>query len=479
MTDTLLIPPPRSSGRPAASARRGAGRRRGRRSLAFAIVAALLGAVPALGSQVWSPPAASAAETLLSVEDPSSTVLPELNTVDVSGAAVDDAEGEVRAVLDLIDASVVAFDDAVSLEAELGRGLLGLQAETGRLNDARDAAIVARNTAWGEVEAARQRVAVHEGEAGAAQAVLDEVAAEAYISGADVLDLLESPGFTPAGRKSRYLSDVFADQTARFGGEVRARDEALADQAAAQARADAQEAVRLGLEAELAANAAAIEQNGVDAAAARQAQLDATAEQDRLAGVLIDAKAALADARRSGIVVGADFPLVVLDAFVRAVRYEADARPACALDWSLLAAISRVESNHGTYGGSRVDAEGGTSSILGPQLAPGSGFATIADTDGGELDGDPLYDRAVGPMQFIPSSWRIYALDGNGDDDVDPLNYYDAALAAAEHLCRTGADTSTAAGLRQAVLSYNNSDSYVATVASLAGRYQLLSITPT
>ncbi|MGD9752960.1 MAG: lytic transglycosylase domain-containing protein [Acidimicrobiia bacterium] len=421
----------------------------------------------------------SAADTLLDVEDPSSTVLAELNTVAVTGGGVSAAEAEVRGVLGAIDDAVAAHAGAVDREAELAGQLLALQAETARLNGLRDDAIIARNAARAEAEAARLRAESHQAEADAAQAVLDEVALEAFMAGGDVQDVIGSPGFTPAGRKVRYLTDVLDDQLARQGDEIRARAQALAEQEAATVRGDGQEALRLDLEAQLQANAAAIATNGTDAAGARQAQLDALAEQDRLGGVLIDAKASLADARRTGTVVGADFPLVVLDAFVRAVRYEASARPACALDWTLLAAISRVESGHGTYGGSRVDALGWTSSILGPQLAPGSGFATIEDTDGGALDGDPLYDRAVGPMQFIPSSWRIYALDGDDDGSIDPLNYYDAALAAAEHLCRGGADTSTAAGRRQAVLSYNNSESYLATVLSLAARYGALSIAPT
>ena len=279
------------------------------------------------------------------------------------------------------------------------------------------------------------------------------------------------PGCRRHDEKSRYLQDVFAEQTLRQGGELQARDNADAERLAATTQAEGYENQRLGLEAALAANAAAIVQNAADTVAAQQAQLDAVAEQERLALVLVDAKTALAEARRLGVVAGADFPLVVLDAFVRAERFEAENRPGCGLSWQLLAAISRVESNHGTYGGSTVDEVGNTKVIFGPQLAPGAGFAVIADTDGGALDGDPLYDRAVGPMQFIPSSWRIFALDGNGDGDVDPFNYYDAALAAAEHLCRSGADTSTSAGLRAAVLGYNQSESYYATVASVMNRY--------
>ena len=82
--------------------------------------------------------------------------------------------------------------------------------------------------------------------------------------------------------------------------------------------------------------------------------------------------------------------------------------------------------------------------IIGPAL-DGVEFASIPDSDGGRYDGDTTWDRAVGPMQFIPSSWAIFGEDADGDGFDDPNNMYDATLAAAEHLCRGGADTSTPA----------------------------------
>ena len=70
----------------------------------------------------------------------------------------------------------------------------------------------------------------------------------------------------------------------------------------------------------------------------------------------------------------------------------------------------------------------------GRSSAPAStanGFAAIADTDGGALDGDARWDHAVGPMQFIPSTWQLAGRDGNGDGTADPFNIDDAALSAA------------------------------------------------
>src|SRR5687767_9098537 len=63
------------------------------------------------------------------------------------------------------------------------------------------------------------------------------------------------------------------------------------------------------------------------------------------------------------------------------------------------------------------------------------GFASIVDTDGGVLDGDARWDRAVGPMRFIPSTWQLVGRDGNGDGIADPFSIDDAALSAAAYLC--------------------------------------------
>ncbi|WP_369270377.1 lytic transglycosylase domain-containing protein [Streptomyces sp. R11] len=155
----------------------------------------------------------------------------------------------------------------------------------------------------------------------------------------------------------------------------------------------------------------------------------------------------------------AGIPATVLDAYKRAQAALQQAKPGCNLPWELLAAIGKVES--GQARGGRVNAEGTTiSPILGPQLN-GNGFANIGDTDNGAYDGDSSYDRAVGPMQFIPSTWEWAGRDGNGDGKKDPNNIYDAALAAGHYLCRFGWDLSTQGDLDRAILSYNNSRDYL------------------
>ena len=99
------------------------------------------------------------------------------------------------------------------------------------------------------------------------------------------------------------------------------------------------------------------------------------------------------------------------------------------------------------------------------------GFQTVADTDDGELDGDTKYDDAIGPMQFMPATWRAYGVDADGNGVADPQNMFDAAASAAGYLCATGQDLSTPAGQQAAVLTYNHSQSYVDLVLSLMHKY--------
>ncbi|MFJ8994654.1 lytic murein transglycosylase [Streptomyces sp. NPDC102279] len=160
----------------------------------------------------------------------------------------------------------------------------------------------------------------------------------------------------------------------------------------------------------------------------------------------------------------AGIPASVLDAYKKAEESLRASKPGCNLPWQLLAAIGKVES--GQARGGRVDASGTTlSPILGPVLN-GNGFASISDTDHGAYDGDSTYDRAVGPMQFIPSTWDWAGRDGNGDGKKDPNNIYDAALAAGHYLCRFDHDLSVQAQMNQSILSYNNSTAYLNTVLS-------------
>ncbi len=164
-------------------------------------------------------------------------------------------------------------------------------------------------------------------------------------------------------------------------------------------------------------------------------------------------------------------PGAVLDAYQFAQRTLAATRPGCHLSWAVLAGIGRIESNHASDG--RVDAFGNTvGPILGPRLDGSPGMAAIPDTDRGQLDGDPVWDRAVGPMQFIPSSWRAYGVDGNGDGVANPNNVYDSTITTGIYLCAGGVDLSNPVQLQAAVFRYNHSATYVGIVLAWAQAYR-------
>ncbi|HEU5159306.1 MAG TPA: lytic transglycosylase domain-containing protein [Streptosporangiaceae bacterium] len=113
--------------------------------------------------------------------------------------------------------------------------------------------------------------------------------------------------------------------------------------------------------------------------------------------------------------------------------YQRGARLCPGLSWSVLAAIGQIESGHGRN--------------TGPSTA-----------------------GALGPMQFLPTTWRAYGVDGDRDGRADIMNPYDAVPAAARYLCANGAG----GGGRQlytAIWRYNHADWYVQQVLALARAY--------
>lgn len=109
------------------------------------------------------------------------------------------------------------------------------------------------------------------------------------------------------------------------------------------------------------------------------------------------------------------------------------------LDWPILAAIGKVECDHGRDPDPACSREGSTN-------AAGAG----------------------GPMQFIAATWTRYGVDANGDGRADRWDAADAIFAAANYLRASGAPLDT----ERALLAYNNARWYVADVERWAGLYR-------
>jgi len=144
----------------------------------------------------------------------------------------------------------------------------------------------------------------------------------------------------------------------------------------------------------------------------------------------------------------------------------------CEVGWTTLAGIGWVESQHGTLDGRTLADDGRSSTpILGPAL-DGDPYAAIRATpETSAWHGDPLWDHAVGPLQFIPSTWEQWGTDADGDGVADPNDIDDAAGAAVAYLCADGHDLTSGAGWADAVLGYNHDQSYVESVYAAATAY--------
>lgn len=167
-----------------------------------------------------------------------------------------------------------------------------------------------------------------------------------------------------------------------------------------------------------------------------------------------------------------EIPVVALEAYAYAARVAEVENPKCHLSWTTLAAIGEIESHHGTYRHATVAPNGDVRpAIRGVRLDGTGGTLRIVDSDAGGLDGDASADRAMGPMQFIPLTWRLYGVDANNDGVVSVDNIDDAALSAAGYLCWRGKDLATPRGWINALRAYNNSEPYARAVRDWATAY--------
>ncbi len=395
---------------------------------------------------------------------------PELAAVAVRGPGYDRALAAHRAALDDHARAVEAARGVVGdIEAAMGRE----REATGRFDDAVDRL---RQLEATRVQVAEQRIAAARRQQKALTRIdeirtrLRDLAVNEYVTGGrggapeEQLDLEKANGLLS---RRVVIDAVQGDNRAELAETVAFRDQQAALVATLAAELD-----ELGrrIDATTAERERAISDR--DAAVADQRRLVADLQRANAAIAArrddVDARRRdLADARMTAAVVGLDIPFVVLNAYVRAADELAAEKPSCGLRWTALAGIGRTESNHGTFGGSTVTADGEmTKDILGVSLDGSGGNADL----GG--------DRAQGPMQFITSTWAAVGRDGNGDGVEDVQNFYDAALSAADYLCRRGPGLNTDDGLRRGFFSYNQDGAYVELVLSRAKGYDRFRLPP-
>ncbi|WP_236539436.1 lytic transglycosylase domain-containing protein [Spiractinospora alimapuensis] len=167
-----------------------------------------------------------------------------------------------------------------------------------------------------------------------------------------------------------------------------------------------------------------------------------------------------------------DIPRRALEGYANAQLLLAEENPSCQVSWPTLAGIGWVESRHGTYAGGEIGPDGNTTvDVIGVPLNGGPGVARIPDSNDGEMDGDTEWDRAVGPMQFIPTTWEQWGTSADAKGQPDPHNIDDAAFSAARYLCAQGRDLTDDDDWWEAIISYNRSESYARDVLDTANEY--------
>jgi hypothetical protein len=166
-------------------------------------------------------------------------------------------------------------------------------------------------------------------------------------------------------------------------------------------------------------------------------------------------------------------PRAVLAAYVNGAKMTNRVEPQCQVRWQVLAGIGYIESDNARSGGSSNPRWNGIANppIYGPVLDGQGGVGRVPDSDRAALDGLANWDRAVGPMQFLPSTWGVFGVDADGDGVANPQDINDAALAAAHYLCAASPELSRPRNLIRAVHAYNHSYAYVRAVLTAAASY--------
>ncbi len=312
------------------------------------------------------------------------------------------------------------------------------QARVDGLRPRVDRALAAYERALGDVAAgvsagitAEQAADAAAEEASGARRLAGRRVRALYMTGgtaALVASILDAPSAGEALRRVTYVQRLVAASSA-------AADEGQADTAALSARA---------AELETAADASSVRGADVQrrydelARTLAEAATEVTALSER-ARNLEEAAALLAQIAALNAAVDATGAARVSNARPSAIPeqfhalYVKAAKTCTGMSWTLLAAVGQVESGHGAN--------------------PGTSYA-----------------GARGPMQFLPSTFAAYGVDGDRDGDIDIDDPADSVFSAARYLCANGAGRGDR-GLRSAVWNYNHAQWYVDLVLKLAGMY--------
>lgn len=382
-------------------------------------------------------------------------------------AAGDQAEAELEPIGTLVpddglDPRILALDlDSSSYENAVERleAALFAREETRRRLDratSRGVELRERSVVLGaEIRETRTMIEATAVDLDRLESMLATRAVERFVRhGTDIEARLDPQAFIDAGRGARLSAEV-------DGAQIGHRATLLALMSELDEFLESRQAQRGFTEVSLAASIEVVDELVVDLE-----QRDDDIE---------DAEEQVAVARRSARAPGAPIGVIALDAYMDAEVSLRETDPECRLQWWMVAGVGRVESRHGELGGRRIRADGRVDQpIIGVALDGGPSVQLVRDTDAGRLDGDVDYDRAVGPMQFIPETWSRLGRDGNADGTKDPQNVYDAALAAATYLCQLASDLSIDRELLSAYHGYNASADYVEAVHDHALRYAAL-----
>jgi hypothetical protein len=375
-------------------------------------------------------------------EDPSTIaddrVAPELLGVAVDGTEYQAALATYRTIDAQLDQTVATLESAGVALVELDAQEISLRRQ--------------HRTARERRTEAQERIAE-------LQDIIDDLLVTSYVNGdssGGMTDELELTDASAQGARRALTDSVLDLHRADLGTAIADRD---------RARRDEERSATL-----------------LDSVIARRDETRFVRDSSQVAAYVLTSElgeqaTAVADARLTSPVQRTDFSFVALDAYWKAAARLNTEVPTCRMRWEVLAGISRTEGRHGTYGGSSPNWEGDVDPpIIGIPLDGGNNTAVVTDSDGGAWDGDAAHDRAVGPMQFIPSSWRFYGADGDGDGEADPQNLYDATLAAGRLLCRQGTAYDTEPGLAAGLFTYNRSGHYVDVVSGYIAAYDALDL---